>query len=115
MHIEAELVAYPINRTLLILRFALQLGVRGGVRWRLQFSQRGYFPCLGISHCHQLGTVAMGQAHLSCLEPALTARFVGRSGYRLRRCYCRLLLNGLISLVKRGENIVYKIVVDWDI
>ena len=115
MHIEAELVAYPVDSTLFILRFALQLGIRGGIRRRLQFSQRGYFPCLGISHCHQLGTVAMGQAHLSCLEPALTARFVGRSGYRLRRCYCRLLLNGLISLVKRGENIVYKIVVDWDI
>ena len=54
----------------------------------------------------------MEQAHLSCLEPALTARLFGRSGYRLRRCNCRLLLDSLISRVKHGENIVHTIVVE---
>ena len=35
VHIEAELVAYPVDRTFLILRFALQLGVCSDIRRRL--------------------------------------------------------------------------------
>lgn len=46
VHVEAKLVAYPIDRTLLFLGFALQSGIRNGVAWWLQFSQRGFSPCL---------------------------------------------------------------------